>query len=58
MSNQSQVWKVRATDLRRMAASSAEPERARKMLVLADQFEEKGTLFEFRVRDRDERGPE
>jgi hypothetical protein len=34
------IWKVRAIDLRRMAASSVEPERQRKMLVLADQLEE------------------
>ena len=34
------AWKVRAGDLRRIAAKTTEPERERKMLVLADQLEE------------------
>ena len=51
----SRVWRVRAADLRRMAALSKEPERARKMRVLADQFDEKGTSLEFRAKDSDER---
>jgi hypothetical protein len=34
------VWKVRAADLRRIAATAKEPERERKMLVLAEQLEE------------------
>ena len=37
---EARVWKVRAADLRRMAASTLEPERERKMLALADHFEE------------------
>jgi hypothetical protein len=35
------VRRVRAADLRRMAAVSAEPERQRKMLVLAEELEER-----------------
>jgi len=35
-----EIWKVRATELRRMAERAPEVERERKMLALADQFEE------------------
>jgi len=45
----SRAWKVRAADLRRIAAETAEPERERKMLVLADQLEE----ADARVQDED-----
>jgi hypothetical protein len=48
------TWKVRPVDLRRMAASTAEPERQRKMLALADEFEEKGTELEIRARDQEQ----
>ncbi|HUC67566.1 MAG TPA: hypothetical protein VMA53_19265 [Stellaceae bacterium] len=34
------AWKVRADDLRRIAGNTAEPERERKMLVLAERLEE------------------
>jgi hypothetical protein len=34
------AWKVRADDLRRIAAKTSEPERERKMLVLAERLEE------------------
>jgi hypothetical protein len=34
------AWKVRADDLRRIAAKTPEPERERKMLVLAELLEE------------------
>jgi hypothetical protein len=34
------AWKVRADDLRRVAAKTAEPERERKMLALAERIEE------------------
>jgi hypothetical protein len=34
------AWKVRAADLRRIAAKTPEPERERKMLVLAELLEE------------------
>ena len=34
------VEKVRPTDLRRIAAQTREPERERKMLMLAQQLEE------------------
>jgi hypothetical protein len=37
-----------------MAASTAEPERQRKMLALADEFEEKGTELEIRARDQEQ----
>jgi hypothetical protein len=33
-------WKVRADDLRQIAAKTSEPERERKMLALAEQIEE------------------
>ena len=33
------AWKVRAADLRRIAAKTPEPERERKMLVLAEELE-------------------
>jgi hypothetical protein len=32
------AWRVRADDLRRIAAKTAEPERERKMLVLAERL--------------------
>jgi hypothetical protein len=34
------AWKVRADDLRRIAGKTAEPERERKMLALAERLEE------------------
>jgi hypothetical protein len=34
------AWKVRADDLRRIAGNTAEPERERKMLALAERLEE------------------
>jgi len=34
------VWKLRPADLRRMAERTREPERARKMLTLAERLEE------------------
>jgi hypothetical protein len=37
---ESRIWKVKASDLRRMAAASVEPERQRKMLALAEELEE------------------
>lgn len=40
MKDQSKGWKVSAAELRRMAAKSQEAERERKLLVLAQQFEE------------------
>ena len=46
------VWKVRPDDLRRMAAASAEPERQRKMLALAEQLEEADSELELRTEDR------
>jgi hypothetical protein len=33
------AWKVRADDLRRIAGNTAEPERERKMLALAERLE-------------------
>jgi hypothetical protein len=33
------AWKMRASDLRRIAAKTAEPERERKMLALAELLE-------------------
>ena len=38
---EAKVQTVRAADLRRLAASSMEPERQRKMLALAEHFEQK-----------------
>ena len=35
-----EIWKVRAAELRRVATTAREPERERKMLALADEFEE------------------
>jgi hypothetical protein len=35
-----EIWRVRAAELRRMAERAREVERQRKMLALADQFEE------------------
>lgn len=35
-----EISKARAAELRRMATTAREPERERKMLVLADEFEE------------------
>lgn len=35
------AWTVRPADLRRMAASAWDPERQRKMLLLADALKEK-----------------
>jgi hypothetical protein len=37
---QADVWNVRAAELRRMAINAREVERERKMLALAEQFEE------------------
>jgi hypothetical protein len=34
------IWKVRPDDLRRVASRTREPERERKMLVLAELLEE------------------
>ena len=34
------AWKVTPADLRHVASRTREPERERKMLALADQFEE------------------
>jgi hypothetical protein len=38
--NKADVWKVRAAELRRMANMAREAEKERKMLALADAFEE------------------
>jgi hypothetical protein len=38
--SESKVWKMRAADLRRLANTTREAERERKMLVLAEQMEE------------------
>jgi hypothetical protein len=38
--DRSNVWIVDAAELRLMAATAEEPERKRKLLALADQFEE------------------
>jgi hypothetical protein len=46
---EARVWKVRADDLRRMAASALEPERERKMLMLADSFEEGESELEVHI---------
>ena len=35
------AWKLRPTDLRRIASQTREPERERKMLALAEELEEK-----------------
>jgi anaerobic glycerol-3-phosphate dehydrogenase len=35
-----EIWKERAAELRRVATTTREPERERKMLALADEFEE------------------
>jgi hypothetical protein len=37
---EAKAWKVRAAELRRIAAKTAEPERERKMLALAEQIED------------------
>jgi hypothetical protein len=37
---QADVWKARAAELRRVAITAREAERERKMLALAEQFEE------------------
>ena len=41
-----EIWKVRAAELRRMAERAREVERERKMLALADKFEEAATTAE------------
>jgi hypothetical protein len=41
MMTEARIRTVRAVDLRRLAASSMEPERERKMLALADHFEQR-----------------
>ena len=38
------AWKVRPVDLRRMAESSEEPERQRKLVALAEQIEDLARL--------------
>jgi hypothetical protein len=38
--SESKMWRVRPADLRRMAKSTREAEKERKMLVLAEQLEE------------------
>jgi hypothetical protein len=38
--NKAEVWKVRAAELRRIANTAREAEKERKMLALADAFEE------------------
>jgi hypothetical protein len=48
------IWKVRASDLRRMAAVTVEPERQRKMLVLAEELEEREAASESRPEAQDE----
>ena len=40
------VWKVRAAELRRMANQAREVERERKMLALADAFDEAANVTE------------
>jgi hypothetical protein len=45
------AWKVRADDLRRIAAKTSEPERERKMLALAEQLER--AEAQGRVEDRE-----
>jgi hypothetical protein len=37
---EARIWKVRAADLRLMAGRAWDVERQRKLLVLADQFEQ------------------
>jgi hypothetical protein len=46
------AWKVRAADLRRIAAETAEPERERKMLALAEEFEQVETQGRAEDRER------
>ena len=41
MTKEAKVWTVRAVDLRRMASRAQEPERQRKLLMLAEQYEER-----------------
>ena len=41
-----EIWKVRAAALRRMAQKARDVERERKMLALADQFEEAADAVE------------
>ena len=54
MSREAKVWNVRAADLRRMAGRAQEVERERKLLALADQYEESDRKISVRMTDRDE----
>ena len=54
MSREARVWNVRAADLRRMAGRAQEVERERKLLALADQYEESDRKISVRMTDRDE----
>lgn len=44
--NKADAWKVRAAELRRIANTAREAERERKMLALADAFEEAANVTE------------
>ena len=43
---QAQVWRVKAADLRRMAETTKEAERERKLLHLADMLEAQADVVE------------
>ena len=46
MSSDTKVWRVRAQEFRRMAKTSAEAERERKLLALAAKAEEQAETVE------------
>jgi len=54
MTREAKVWNVRAADLRRMAGRAQEVERERKLLALADQYEESDRKISVRMTDQDE----
>jgi len=54
MTREARVWNVRAADLRRMAGRAQEVERERKLLALADQYEEADRKIIVRMTDQDD----
>ena len=54
MTREARVWNVRAADLRRMAGRAQEVERERKLLALAEQYEESDRKISVRMTDRDD----
>ena len=54
MTKAGKVWNVRPVDLRRMAGRAQEVERERKLLALADQYEEWDRKISVRMTDQDD----